>query len=46
MCPNECKGLSECHGEAFETLYTKYESENKGRKTIKARTLWTEITQS
>ena len=44
MCPNECKGLSECYGEKFEALYTKYERENKGRKTIKARQLWTEIT--
>jgi ribonucleoside-diphosphate reductase alpha chain len=34
MCPNECKGLSECYGEEFERLYEKYEKENKGRKTI------------
>ncbi len=46
MCPNECPGLSECFGSTFENLYTKYETEKKGRKTIKARALWTEITQS
>ena len=34
MCPNECKGLSECYGDEFEKLYEKYERENKGRKTI------------
>lgn len=34
MCPNECKGLSECYGEEFERLYEKYENEKKGRKTI------------
>jgi ribonucleoside-diphosphate reductase alpha subunit len=43
MCPNECPGLEECWGEEFERLYTKYEREKKGRKTIKARTLWSEI---
>jgi ribonucleoside-diphosphate reductase alpha chain len=37
MCPNECPGLYDCHSEAFEALYIKYEQEGKGRKTIKAR---------
>ena len=40
MCPNECPGLSECWGDEFETLYTKYESEGKGRKRISAQKLW------
>ena len=44
MCPNECPGLSECHGDVFEKLYEKYENEGKGRKTIKARHLWQEVT--
>lgn len=44
MCPHECPGLSECHGEKFEALYMKYEQEKRGRKTIKARQLWTEVT--
>ncbi len=46
MCPNECPGLPDAHSEAFETLYLKYEAENKGRKTIKARELWEKILES
>ncbi|MCR8669429.1 ribonucleoside-diphosphate reductase subunit alpha [Aestuariibaculum sp. M13] len=46
MCPNECPGLDEVHSEAFEELYLKYESEGKGRKTIKARELWEKILES
>tara|TARA_R110002072_G_scaffold142804_1_gene288251 strand:+ start:20333 stop:22756 length:2424 start_codon:yes stop_codon:yes gene_type:complete len=46
MCPNECPGLFDCHGEEFEALYAKYEAENKGRKTIKARELWEKIMES
>jgi len=46
MCPNECPGLADVHSEAFETLYTKYEAEGKGRKTIKARELWEKILES
>lgn len=40
MCPNECPGLEDCWGEDFEKLYIKYETENKGRKTVKAQWLW------
>jgi len=43
MCPDECPGLSDVYGEAFETLYTFYENEGKGRKTMKARDLWFQI---
>ena len=46
MCPNECSGLADVHSEAFEALYTKYEAEGKGRKTIKARELWEKILES
>ena len=46
MCPNECPGLSEVHSEEFEALYTKYETEGKGRKAIKARELWEKILES
>jgi len=46
MCPNECPGLPDIHSEEFEVLYTKYEAEGKGRKTIKARELWEKITES
>ena len=46
MCPNECPGLCDTHSEEFEALYTKYESEGKGRKTVKARELWEKILES
>jgi len=42
MCPNECPGLSDCHGEEFEKLYTKYELEGRG-KTIEAQKVWHSI---
>jgi len=46
MCPNECPGLSDAYGEEFEALYTKYEAEGKGRKTIKAQDIWFKILES
>ena len=46
MCPHECPGLSDSHSAAFEALYTKYEEEGKGRKTIKAQDLWFKILES
>ncbi len=46
MCPHECPGLSDLHGKKFEKLYKKYESEGKGRKTIKAQELWFKILES
>ena len=46
MCPNECPGLYDSHGEEFEKKYLEYEKDNKGRKTIKARELWEKILES
>ena len=46
MCPNECPGLFDTYGDEFEALYEKYEAEDKGRKTIKARELWEKIMES
>jgi ribonucleoside-diphosphate reductase alpha chain len=46
MCPNECPGMSDVYGDEFDTLYLKYESEGKGRKTIKAQDLWFKICES
>jgi ribonucleoside-diphosphate reductase alpha chain len=40
MSPDECPGLSDISGSAFETLYLKYESEGRGRKTVSAHKLW------
>ena len=46
MCPNECPDLYNNHSEEFDALYLKYESEGKGRKTIRARELWEKILES
>ncbi|MDP5197966.1 ribonucleoside-diphosphate reductase subunit alpha [Flavobacterium sp. DG2-3] len=46
MCPNECPGLYDVYGDEFEKLYTDYEFQNKGRKTIRARELWEKILES
>ena len=46
MCPNECPGLDEVHGDEFEALYLSYETQGKGRKTIRARELWEKILES
>lgn len=46
MCPHECPGLSDAYGEEFEKLYTKYEQEGRGRKTIKAQDVWFKIMES
>ena len=46
FCPNEAPGLDDCWGAEFEALYTKYEQEERGRKTIDARDLWNKILES
>ena len=46
MCPNECPDLYNCHSDEFDALYTHYESQGKGRKTIRARELWEKILES
>jgi ribonucleoside-diphosphate reductase alpha chain len=46
FCPNEAPGLQDCWGEKFEELYTRYESEGKAKKTIKAQELWFAILES
>merc|ERR1719384_1440627 len=46
MCPHECPGLADCWGEEFEKLYTKYESEGKFRKQVKAQEVWSAIVES
>lgn len=38
--PDEAPGLSDCHGEAFAALYTRYEQEGRARRTVKAQDLW------
>ena len=46
FCPNEAPGLSDVWGDAFEELYTKYEKEGRGRKTVSAQKLWFKILDS
>jgi len=46
MCPNQCPGLPECYGAAFEELYLKYEKAGKAMRTVKARELWSAILDS
>jgi len=46
MCPNECPGLYDVYGDEFEALYTSYEAQGKGRKTVRARELWEKILES
>jgi ribonucleoside-diphosphate reductase alpha chain len=43
MCPHQCPGLSEVWGDAFDSLYTKYESEGRFVRQVKARDLWLKI---
>lgn len=46
MCPDTSKGLSDTYGEAFDTLYEKYEAECKFVKQVKAQDLWFKILES
>jgi ribonucleoside-diphosphate reductase alpha subunit len=43
MCPNECPGLDEVWGEAFEVAYTHYEEQKRYRKQVSAKKLWSMI---
>ena len=44
--PDEAPGLDDAYGDDFNKLYTKYESEGKGRKTVKAQDLWYKIIEA
>merc|ERR1712051_471164 len=52
FCPNEAfdektgKGLMDVWGADFESMYIRFESENKGRKSVKAQQLWFRILES
>jgi ribonucleotide reductase alpha subunit len=46
FCPNEAPGLADVVGEEFNALYTRYEREGRGRKTVKAQKLWFQILDS
>lgn len=46
MCPDKCPNLHTTYGEEFEKLYTQYESEGRGLKTMSARALWNIVLDS
>ena len=46
FCPNEAPGLADVVGTEFKTLYERYETEGRGRKTVKAQKLWFTILES
>lgn len=44
--PDEAPGLDDCYGDEFNKLYTKYEAQGIGRKTVKAQDLWYKIIEA
>jgi ribonucleoside-diphosphate reductase alpha chain len=40
MSPDQCPGLSDCWGDEFNQLYTRYERDRKFMKQIPAKKLW------
>jgi ribonucleoside-diphosphate reductase subunit M1 len=46
MCPDLCPGLADCHGQAFEDLYCKYEQEGRYVRQMRAREVWSAILDS
>ncbi len=46
FCPDECPGLSDVCGQAFDDLYLKYEAGGKGRKTLPAREVFEKAVRS
>lgn len=43
MCPDECPGLVDSYGEAYEELYLSYVEKGMYRKKLKARKIWDQI---
>ena len=46
FCPNEAPGLADVYGDEFDVLYTKYEKEGRGRKSVSAQKLWFKVLDS
>ncbi len=46
MSEDSCPNLSDTYGKEFEALYTKYEAQGKGLKTVKARDIMSKIIES
>lgn len=45
-CAPRKTGLGDCHGAAFEELYTRYEREGRFRRQVRAQDLWFAILDS
>lgn len=46
MCPDECPNLPTTYGKEFEELYTRYESEGRYRRQVRAQDLWFHILEA
>ena len=46
FCPDTAKGLSDCYGDEFDKLYTKYEQEGLAKRTVDAAEVWKAILKS
>jgi len=46
MCPHECPGLPDVHGEEFNELYRTYVAQGRYKKAVKARHVWDAILKS
>ena len=46
MCPNECPGLPDVYGEAFNELYRTYVAQGRYRKKVRARDVWDAVLKS
>ena len=47
LCPDTCKGLTDCYGEDFNKLYLEFESKPEYvKKVVKAQDIWKEILSS
>lgn len=40
FCPTKAPGLAKVHGQDFRALYTRYETEGRANKVVRARELW------
>lgn len=46
FCPSECPGLPDVYGDEFDALYTKYETEKRYKRQVKAQDVWFKILES
>jgi ribonucleotide reductase alpha subunit len=46
MCPNECPGLPDVYGEAFNELYRMYVAQGRFKKKVRARDVWDAVLKS